>query len=362
MSAKARGINLILARYLWRELGNVALATTIVLLLILVSIMLVRYLHIADSFMIAIKISALRLPYYLGMLMPVGFFFAVLLALGRFFAESEMVILFSSGMSWWHLVRLLLLPMGVVMAIVGLITTFVSPALERVQAEIMQQYRQQAASAIVQPGLIRFNHGQNVVYLKNVTAGGQEISEVEAILRNNDGSESIYVAPRASQYYNAAGDRYIRLFAGQRYDVKDGVVSASIRFKEYTALIQKHGIIGTDRDVGTLSMRKLLVNGSSEALAEFEWRIAIPLAVLVLGLLAIPLSNVGPRQGRYGRLFPAVLVFAVYFNILAIIRNEVESGDLSMGLGLFVAPLIFSVMGLLFIHYRNQGGRWRMKS
>lgn len=353
-------MSLILARYLWRELGNVALATTIVLLLILVSIMLVRYLHIADSFMIALKISALRLPYYLGMLMPVGFFFAILLALGRFFAESEMVILFSSGMSWWHLVKLLLFPAVVVMALVALITTFVSPALERVQADIMQQYRQQAASAIVQPGLIRFNDGQNVVYLKDVDDGGEKIGEVEAVLRSN-GGESVFVAPRAEQYYNAAGDRYIRLHSGQRYDLKDGVLSRLVKFKEYTVLLQKHGVVGTDRDVSTLSMRKLLVNGSPEALAEFEWRIAIPLAVLVLALLAIPLSNVAPRQGRYGRLFPAVLVFAVYFNILAVIRNEIENGSVSMWLGLFAAPVIFSCIGLLFIHYRNQGGRWRVK-
>ncbi|WP_235602837.1 LptF/LptG family permease [Piscirickettsia litoralis] len=275
-------------------------------------------------------------------------------------AESEMVILFSSGMSWWRLVKLMLLPMAVVMIIVALITTFVSPALERVQADIMQQYRQQAASAIVQPGLIRFDHGQKVVYLKDVEEGGQEIGQVEAILRSGD-SESVYVAPRATQYYNAAGDRYIRLFSGKRYDLKNGVVSASVKFKEYTVLVQKRGIVGTDRDVSTLSMRKLLVNGSPEALAEFEWRIAIPLAVIVLGLLAIPLSNVAPRQGRYGRLFPAVLVFAVYFNILAVIRNEIESGSLSMWIGLFSAPIIFSVIGLLFIHYRNQGGRWRVK-
>jgi lipopolysaccharide export system permease protein len=58
--------------------------------------------------------------------------------------------------------------------------------------------------------------------------------------------------------------------------------------------------------------------------SELQWRISIPLSTFLLGLLAVPLSQVRPRQGRYAMLLPALLVYVVYMNLLFAGRNLIE--------------------------------------
>jgi lipopolysaccharide export system permease protein len=43
-------------------------------------------------------------------------------------------------------------------------------------------------------------------------------------------------------------------------------------------------------------------------------------------LLAIPLSRGRPRQGRYARVLLALVIYAVYFNVLDVSRTWVEQG------------------------------------
>ena len=48
--------------------------------------------------------------------------------------------------------------------------------------------------------------------------------------------------------------------------------------------------------------------------AELHFRLAIPIATLILAIIAVPLSKSQPRQGRYGKLAVGLLVFIIYFN------------------------------------------------
>lgn len=69
--------------------------------------------------------------------------------------------------------------------------------------------------------------------------------------------------------------------------------------------------------------------------AELEWRLSMPLSVIILGLLGVPLSRVNPRQGRFARLVPAVLIYIIYVNMLFVSRSWLEHGKISPWLGLW---------------------------
>jgi lipopolysaccharide export system permease protein len=60
--------------------------------------------------------------------------------------------------------------------------------------------------------------------------------------------------------------------------------------------------------------------------AEFQWRISTPFSALLLALLAIPLSRSRPREGRYARILGALIIYAVYFNLVDVSRTWVEQG------------------------------------
>ena len=48
---------------------------------------------------------------------------------------------------------------------------------------------------------------------------------------------------------------------------------------------------------------------------------------LVLTLIAVPLSRLRPRQGRYARVGFAIVVYFVYSNLLSASKVWVEKGD-----------------------------------
>jgi len=56
---------------------------------------------------------------------------------------------------------------------------------------------------------------------------------------------------------------------------------------------------------------------------------------LVLTLVAVPLSRLRPRQGRYARVGLAIVIYFVYSNLLSAAKVWVEKGDLPPTVGVW---------------------------
>lgn len=76
--------------------------------------------------------------------------------------------------------------------------------------------------------------------------------------------------------------------------------------------------------------------------SELGWRIFVPFSVLVALALAIALSEVSPRQGRYLKLFPALLIFASLIVALMAIKTRVSKDEM----GIVAYPLILLFYGV----------------
>ena len=72
-----------------------------------------------------------------------------------------------------------------------------------------------------------------------------------------------------------------------------------------------------------------------EHVAERQWRFSVPVATILLALLAVPLSRSRPREGRYGRITIGLLVFIIYFNLLSAAKAWTEEGTVDPRLGLW---------------------------
>jgi len=79
----------------------------------------------------------------------------------------------------------------------------------------------------------------------------------------------------------------------------------------------------------------LLQDDDLDSVAELHDRLAFPIAVVVFGILAIPLSYSMPRQSLYGRLFVAVLLFFTYINLIAVAGTWIEKGVTPAWLGMW---------------------------
>ena len=92
--------------------------------------------------------------------------------------------------------------------------------------------------------------------------------------------------------------------------------------------------------------------------AELHWRVALPIAVLIMPLVAIPLAFVNPRSGRSWNLVLAVLVYALYNNLLSIFQAWTAQGKVATWVGLWPVHLaMVAVLALLFSR-QLYGARW----
>ena len=113
-----------------------------------------------------------------------------------------------------------------------------------------------------------------------------------------------------AQEIDSAGDRYLILNNGTRYLGQPGELNyQSIQFKSYGMKIEEVGGEEISIDHESMSSRALWEDGSLEARALLQWRISLPLILPVMTLLAVSISRVNPRQGRFAHLFPAMLVY-----------------------------------------------------
>lgn len=98
---------------------------------------------------------------------------------------------------------------------------------------------------------------------------------------------------------------------------------------------------------------EILFSGSVEGIVEFQWRIAPAIIVIVLGLLAIPLSHSAPREGRGGRALLGILAYAVYANALYMSRNWLLKEEMPLFLGLWWVHVLALLIAVIWL--RRQG-------
>jgi lipopolysaccharide export system permease protein len=67
--------------------------------------------------------------------------------------------------------------------------------------------------------------------------------------------------------------------------------------------------------------------------------------------MAVPLSRVNPRQGRFLKLIPAILLYMAYLTILIAVRGALEKGKISPALGLWWVHLLFLLIGLGLMYW-----------
>ncbi|MDA0679201.1 MAG: LPS export ABC transporter permease LptF [Proteobacteria bacterium] len=338
----------ILDRYIFREIAQSWLAVTMVLLAILLTNQFARVLgDVAkdklpkEAIFQIIGLTALQ---YLTILVPIGLFLSIMLALGRLYRDSEMPAMMACGVGPIDIYRplsWLLIPLALA---VGWLSTDVSPmALSEIE-RIGLEARRQADLSSIEPGRFTSDSRQgSVVYAENISEDGA--IENVFLQRRTDNGVEVVIAERGEQVESDdPNTRFFVLHDGRRYEGVPG--TADFRVMEFA----EHGIPYRlpdmeDPNLEPRAMRTadLIASTAILELAELHWRIGIPLATIILAMLAVPLSRSQPRQGRYGRLAIGLLVFIIYFNLLSAGKAWLEQEVVPVQLGLWwVHGLMFS--------------------
>jgi lipopolysaccharide export system permease protein len=328
----------ILNRYVLREIGLHFVAVTGILFVILVSFQVGKVLSqaAANQFPrdVVWSLIALTSIKYLTVLIPLGLFLAVMLALGRLYHDSEMAAVRSSGVGLRNLLRpVLTLTLTVVGALLWL-AFFVGPDAAARAEQLRVQAIRQARLAGVQPQHFGSFANGNVVYYAESIEGGI-LYNVFVQRRVGDKIE-VTVAKRAEQIGVGEVQQTFVLYEGESYLGVPGSGEFTVaRFGELGYPIELPTAANRTARIEAKPSFDLVPFATAADRAEFEDRFAPPIMTFLLAMLAAPLARLRPRQGRYAKMGIALLAYFVYLVLLNTARAWIEKETGAGALGLW---------------------------
>ena len=249
------------------------------------------------------------------------------------------------------------LHLGLMLALVtALLSLWLSPSAGRTVDFLTKKAAQDLKFGVLEPGRFReLPNDGGVFYIESVSDDRSEIRGVFARLLSERG-ESVITAPRGVQRTDPiTGARNIVLLDGYRVDGAAGQADFRItRFDEHGVTIDPPDFVYRSSKQATKPSMALLGSADPRDQAELQWRLSSPLAVLLLALLAVPLSRIEARAGRYSKVAMGIVIYIVYFNLLGIAQAWLESGKLPAWIGLWWVHLVLALAILRL--YAVRGG------
>jgi len=341
----------ILDRYILREVVLAWLAVTAVLMIILLTNQVAAVLERAadnqyprSAVLTLIGLSTVQ---NLPIVVPVGLLLGVVLALGRLYHESEMTAAQACGVG---LARVYLPITALALIVTGLLAWLTLDLAPRAAAHAYQLRSEALRSgqfAPVSPGQFRsFGRGGVVIYAQEAAADGT--LERVFIKRAGKGGLEVALAARARHEISPDGSLHtITLYDGARYEGVPGSARFRIvRFAEQVVPVRLPELDPGRRRVEAVPTPILAASSALADRAELHWRIALPVMAITLTLLAVPLSRLRPRQGRYARVWIAVLIYFVYSNLASAARAWIERGIVPEELGLWWVHAALGAVGV----------------
>lgn len=403
---------MILRRYMTRQVASTTALVLGFLVVLMLGGRLIRYFGLAAEggldVSLLFTIIGYNLPYFLELILPLAFFIALMLVFGRLYVDQEMAVINASGVSRGKLARLmtpLILALFVGEAALSVVG---KPWGVRSSETIWQQQALMSAFDLIRPnefissGNYHLYVGslsedrkqlQDVVLIQtqptakgtaaqsstlneldNTTLAEQlalsELPDLPKVLSERPNQaiskETITLAKRAEQVDTGeSGLTQLDLFQGRRYEVGAGSLKYNqVSFERYRiTLTEASKEVVSEDNIETQAIVPLWqaatgvtpvanVNALRAAQGELGYRFALPWLMIIAPMLAVPLAQVRPRQGRWLRLFPSILLFVSCALGIISLKNAVSQGSVSVWA---YAWLILGFMTLAL--YLNWGSR-----
>ncbi|MET4027412.1 lipopolysaccharide export system permease protein [Marinobacter sp. MBR-99] len=351
-AARETDLNIVF-RYIIRQIMVSMVAVSGILLLVFMSGRFIKYLGNAAEGEIPagvlFSIMAYRFPGFLELILPLGLFIGILLAYGRMYLESEMTVLFACGVSDRQLLAKTLLGCVPVMLVVAGMSLYVSPwGMKQVEA-IFNEARTATEFEMLAPGRFQdFTSGSRVTYTEALSDDKRQLQGVFIAEYNLNGEGvTLITAESGSQLIDQeTGSRFLILENGGRFQGRPGNLDYNVtRFEAYGLKIMGGEAGNRELEEG-ISTMALWQSDKPEDRALLHWRFSLPLIVPIVTLLAVRLSRVNPRQGRFFHLLPAMLVYITYLGLLIVARDALADGKVPEWIGMLWVHVIFLALGL----------------
>ena len=350
---------LILLRYFNRELINMTMIVFFVLLSIIVSNMFVRCITILSISNIEsteiLKVILVTLPKHIAYLLPISFFFSILLTYGKLFSNNELTIFFACGNSWLQCLKIIIFPAITLCIIEIFLTLFILPKMDQSRFLLQKIASKKSLISFIQPGkIIPFNEGRQAIYITSIN-NNNIMHDIFMVQLKNNNMRIIVTASAGYSSTTANGtQQFLILKDGYYYEVIPGdLVIQKGSFKNISLFFLKETFFGKNTSIESIPTKFLFKKNDVKYKVELQWRLSFPLSVLIATLIALTFCKVRPQQNRYSKIIPAILFFIIYFNVLSLSKLLTNQGLLPLWVGLWWVHLLFGFVMLVILKKYN---------
>lgn len=354
---------MIIARYIGKELMQSLIAVTCIMVFIFACNDVIHYLQYIASGKYAawvlLHVILLQLPILFGLLLPLGFFLGLLISYARLYADSELTVLAACGFGQDRLFKLTLAFAAMVALLGGVLSLWVKPIMQHRSEDLLANAEAASIVSMIRPG--RFwttNNGKRVYYVQHLSRDHDKLKNLFFAQQGSQGHWHIMVA-QSGQVGSHNGQHYLNTHDGHLYRAQPGQAGLDqVDYDHYRLALDEHHSAKPDYGVKSLSTPELWRHYQQpDHMAALQWRLSVPIMVFVLALIGFPLSYLKPRQGRFAKLIPGVLIYIAYANLLFVGREWLEKGVIDLWLGLWWIHAIFFILGLFLLKRHFAQGR-----
>ncbi len=392
---------MILRRYITTQVASTTALVLGFLVVMLLGGRLIRYFGMAAEGGLGVNVLfsliGYNLPFFLELILPLSFFIALMLVFGRLYSDHEMAVINSSGISRGRLARMLAPLVIVLMVLEGWIALVAKPwGMERATNIWTEQSMTQVFDLIRPKEFI--SSGDYHLYVGEVGARRESLQDVIVVQMNTkkgmmdtqaqrnqapthheiqsedaaaleqipdeykSQKDSLIFAKSATQVATTDGSIQLDLHQGRRYEVDPMSQRYSqIGFERYRITLAAGAMPDAQamriEGISTPSLYGIIAGdvareNINEAYAELGYRLSLPWLILLAVMLAVPLSYVRPRQGRWLKLIPAIFIYVASVMLVISLKDVVAKGRVSV----YLYPVAVAVVAIfaLYLNYHEQ--------
>ena len=326
---------MILNRYFLKSIFSYTLTISLIFILIIVSSRSIQYLEQAArgeiNPEIVYSIILFRIPEFLELILPLGFFLSIILTLGKFRAESEFVIMEQSGFNITKVYSLLCLPLSLIIILLFYFSSTLNPDLNTKANNLLSVKSLEDTYKSLTPGKFHKLNEEALLFAKSEDKKG--LTQIFFRIKDEENSEQILVANRFN--LNELIQDSLLFEEGNIYfrnENKDLSLIEFERFKLNNVLLINNPFVSEDPPK---KMESIIL-----------WSISLCVMTALSIFIAVPISKTSPRKGRYVRVLPGLLIFSLYSGFLMSLKGS-EADNIS---SLILIHMIFFVLSI-FLNY-----------
>jgi len=352
----------IIDRYIWRELAIFFLGIILgfVVLMIGNTLFIMSELIFNKRIPIGIvsQIILLRTPAMFVLGFPVATLFAVLLSLGRMGRDSEVVAMRTGGIPMTRVMTPVLLFSVVISILTFWLNEKIVPEANHISQNYIRQFWVADVMESAKANVFFHVSDEIIIYTEAYNEETKQMGSLTFFELDELGFPSVSSVSRG--YFE--GDLlYLEDGTTFEYD-RQGEAKRSAMFLEVVKDISRemeelYGESRTPQEMTGGQLRELIDNFQENNVrphaleVDYYFKFSIPVANFVFAMIGLLFSVVSPRRENASGVIFAIIVIAIYWILMTVMRSLGQKGDLEPWIAAWGQNMIFFILGLPLLFF-----------